>query len=109
MGKAGIRGLAAVALMAALNACSTPPTPVPPPVATTAKPPPTVAAALDTCGAAELQHLVGRPRTEVPVPIRPEHHRVTCATCPVATDADETRLNFIFDAATGLISAVRCG
>ena len=96
-------------LMAALSACSTPPTPAPRPAATTAKLPPTVAAALDTCGAAELQHLVGRPRAEVPVPIRPEHHRVTCATCPVATDADETRLNFIFDAATGLISAVRCG
>lgn len=104
-----MRGLVAVALMAALSACSTPPAPAPPPVAIAAKPAPTVAAALDTCGAAELQHLVGRPRTEVPVPIRPEHHRVTCATCPVATDADETRLNFIFDGATGLISAVRCG
>jgi hypothetical protein len=104
-----MRGLAAVALMATLSACSTPPAPAPTPVAIAAKRAPTVAAALDTCGAAELQHLVGRPRTEVPVPIRPEHHRVTCATCPVATDADETRLNFIFDGATGLISAVRCG
>jgi hypothetical protein len=95
--------------MAGLAACSTPPTPAPPPVVIALKPAPIVTAALDTCGAAELQHLVGRPRTEVPVPIRPEHHRVTCATCPVATDADETRLNFIFDAATGLIIAVRCG
>ena len=98
-----------MALMATLSACSTPPTPAPTPVAIAAKPAPTVAEALDTCGAAELQHLVGRPRAEVPVPIRPEHHRVSCTTCPVATDADETRLNFIFDAATGLISAVRCG
>lgn len=98
-----------MALMASLSACSTQPAPAPTPITTTAKLPPTVTAALDTCGAADLQHLVGRPRTEVPVPIRPEHHRVSCTTCPVATDVDKTRLNFLYDAATGLISAVRCG
>lgn len=104
-----MRRLAAMGLMMGVAACSTPPAPPPPPVVAAASSPLPVAAALDTCGAAELQHLVGRPRAEVPVAVRPEHHRVTCATCPVGTDADQTRLNFIFDAATGLISAVRCG
>ncbi|WP_165843846.1 peptidase inhibitor I78 [Phenylobacterium kunshanense] len=94
-----------------LGACSTPapdPAPAPP-----SAPPPPVASAPppepDTCGAKAHQHLVGRPRSEVPVPVRPELQRVACTTCPVTMDFNENRLNFFFDAATGLIREVRCG
>lgn len=94
-----------------LAACSTPPEPaVTPPVAV-ALPiiPPAPLLIVDECGAAGLQHLVGRPRTEIPVPVRPEMQRVACTTCPVTMDHAPNRLNFFFDAATGLIRDVRCG
>jgi hypothetical protein len=45
----------------------------------------------------------------IPVPIDPNRQRVACTTCPVAEDADPTRLNFLFDAGTGVIREVRCG
>ena len=102
-----------MAILAALtlSACMSAPPPVavaPPraaePVAVSLPPMPT-----DTCGAAEFQVLVGRLRTEIPVAVRPEHHRVACSTCPASEDQDASRLNFLFDAETGRISAVRCG
>ena len=40
------------------------------------------------CGAPELQGLVGRPRTEIPVPLDPGRQRVACTTCPVTEDVD---------------------
>ena len=63
----------------------------------------------DACGAAELQSLVGRPRTEIPVPVDPTRQRVACTSCPVADDVDPGRLNFLFDAQTGRIRQIRCG
>jgi hypothetical protein len=95
----------------ALAACATPPpapapqpqpAPAPPPVA--APPPPA-----DTCGVEAVKHLVGRPRTEIPVPLRPELQRVACTTCPVTLDFNQNRLNFFFDAETGLIKEIKCG
>ena len=95
----------------ALSACMSAPPPVAVVTPRTAEPivalSPT--APTDTCGAAEFQSLVGRLRTEIPVAIRPEHHRVACSTCPAPEDQDASRLNFLFDAETGRISAVRCG
>lgn len=67
------------------------------------------AAARDACGAYELQGLVGRPRTDIPVPIEPRRQRVACTTCPQTDDVDPTRLNFLFDAQTGRIRQIRCG
>jgi hypothetical protein len=67
------------------------------------------ASARDQCGAADLQRLVGRPRTEVPVPLDPGRQRVACTACPVTEDFDPTRLNFFFDADTGRIKQIRCG
>lgn len=99
-----------LAVFLALAACSTPapdPAPQPPPPAPPPVPPPPPVA--DACGARAHQHLVGRPRSEVPVPVRPELQRVACTTCPVTMDFNENRLNFFFDAATGLIKEVRCG
>jgi hypothetical protein len=63
----------------------------------------------DQCGAAELQTLVGRPRTEIPVPLDPRRQRVACTSCPAADDTDPARLNFLFDAQTGRIRQIRCG
>ena len=63
----------------------------------------------DQCGAADLQNLVGRPRTEIPVPLDPRRQRVACTTCPMTDDVDPTRLNFLFDAQSGRIRQVRCG
>jgi hypothetical protein len=76
--------------------------PDPPPTAT---PGPTA----DTCGARPMQSLIGHPRTEVPVPVRPERQRVICTTCPMTMDYNPERLNFLFDATTGLIKEIRCG
>lgn len=94
----------------ALGACSTAPPvaeppPPPPPVPAPAPPPPVA----DACGAAEHQYLVGRPRSEIPVPVKPELQRVACTTCPATMDFNPNRLNFFFDAQTGRIKEVRCG
>ena len=56
-----------------------------------------------------MQGLIGRPRSEIPVPIDPNRQRVVCTTCPVTQDFDAGRLNFLFDAETGRIKQIRCG
>ena len=105
-----MRRLTCVAVLA-LAACATPPpepAPQPPPLAA---PPPVVQppAPADTCGADQVRHLIGRPRTEIPVPLRPDLQRVACTTCPVTLDHNPNRLNFFFDAQTGIIKEIRCG
>jgi hypothetical protein len=61
------------------------------------------------CGAAELQWLVGRPRTEIPVPTVLTNRRVSCTTCPVTQDLRPERLNILYNATTNRVEAVRCG
>jgi hypothetical protein len=63
----------------------------------------------DMCGAKPLQYLVGKPRSEIPVPVNVSNRRVTCTTCPVTMDFREDRLNIFFDADTGIIKEVKCG
>lgn len=63
----------------------------------------------DQCGAAQAQRLVGRNRSEIPVPVNPGLQRVACTTCPVTMDFHPRRLNFFYDAETGIIKEVRCG
>jgi len=95
-----------------LAACSTAPTsapPQPPPPAVAPPAAPSSPPAADACNAAAHQRFVGRPRSEVPVPAKPELQRVACNTCPVTMDHRPDRLNFFFDAATGIITEVRCG
>ncbi|PZQ64866.1 MAG: peptidase inhibitor I78 [Phenylobacterium zucineum] len=100
----------ALALLVLVSACSTPPREAPPPPPPTAPPPPVAPGPVaDTCGAREHQHLIDRPRSEIPVPVRPELQRVACTTCAVTMDFNERRLNFFFDAKTGLIKQIRCG
>lgn len=103
-----------LAALLALAACSTPqdaPAPQPPAPSQPATPPPPrePAPSADACDARAHQHLVGRPRTEIPIPVRPNLQRVVCTTCPMTMDHNPNRLNFFFDAATGIIREVRCG
>lgn len=85
---------------------ATPPTPQPaPPPAASPAPAPTK----DACGAAAVQNLVGHPRAEIPVPLDPAKQRVACTTCPVTLDYQPDRLNFFYDAGTGVIREIRCG
>ena len=110
------RALIAAALLALMGCESTPRFNVAPPYRPAppqpSAPPPVAAAptpAADTCGARPLQSLIGHPRTEVPVPLRPARQRVLCTTCPMTMDFNPDRLNFLFDATTGLIKEIRCG
>ncbi|MDR3511332.1 MAG: proteinase inhibitor i78 [Caulobacteraceae bacterium] len=61
------------------------------------------------CEAAALAYLVGRPKSEIPVPVDPSHRRVACATCPASQDYRPDRTDILYDANTGLITAVTCG
>lgn len=103
-----LSALALVLLIAGACAGEPPPAPVvptpPPPVA-----PPPPPAARDQCGAELQRHLVGRPRREIPVPVLPALQRVACTTCPVTLDHNPRRLNFFYDAETGIIEEIRCG
>lgn len=63
----------------------------------------------DACGAWELQSLVGKQRSDIPVPVDPSRRRVACTTCPVTMDFREDRLNIFFDADTGVVKRVSCG
>jgi hypothetical protein len=106
--------MAAAGLALILAACSSSPIEVTPPAEAPQPPsiqPPTpvTPTARDQCGAADLQGLVGKPRTEIPIPIDPTRQRVACTTCPVTLDFSPQRLNFFFDAATGVIKEIRCG
>jgi hypothetical protein len=127
MGKTGVRLVApSLAFALLLAACSTPTYPTTKPAATPTAPETTPAPAptpppkrspiprpqvsvRDQCGAADLQGLVGRPRSEIPVPVDPNRQRVACTSCPVTEDFDPARLNFFFDADSGRIKQIRCG
>ncbi|MDD3837395.1 MAG: peptidase inhibitor I78 [Phenylobacterium sp.] len=101
--------LAAWVLAGLLVGCASPAPPPPPPVEAPPPPPPAPPPPPDLCGASEHQHLVGRPRTEIPVPVDPSSQRVACTTCPMTMDYHPRRLNFLFDATTGLIREIKCG
>jgi hypothetical protein len=104
-----------------VSACSSPPEPEPPfpgsrqapvsppPSQLQPAPAPDLGPPKDACGATAVKKLIGRPRTEVPVALDPDKQRVACTTCPVTQDYRPDRLNFFFDAGTGLIREIRCG
>jgi hypothetical protein len=64
---------------------------------------------VDTCGISELAWLIGKPKTEIPVPVEPGRRRVYCATCMVTEDLVPDRQNIVFDPDTGLVVALSCG
>ena len=88
-----------------------PDTPVSSPVQQTPAPAttPVDRAPADACGAAAHAHLVGKNRSEIPVPVNPSQRRVACNTCPITEDFSPWRLNIFYDAKTGVITEVRCG
>ena len=63
----------------------------------------------DLCKARDLQWLVGRPKTEIPVPVEVVNRRVACTTCPVTEDFSAYRLNIFFNQETDIVEQVRCG
>lgn len=63
----------------------------------------------DLCRASDLQWLVGKPKTEIPVPVDVVNRRVACTTCPVTEEYSAYRLNIFFNAETDLVEQVRCG
>lgn len=119
MAQRGLR--AALVAMLALAACGTPAPKPPPPAAAPVAPPPAppppeskaVAAApsppKDACGADALQYLVGKPRTDIPIPVNPNRRRVVCSTCMVTQDYRPDRQTITYDSSTGLVTSVKCG
>ena len=112
-GALGKGGLIALVLLAG---CSTPAADAPAPRAVeNAQLNPPVGSRMPTgqttdfCKAGEMQYLVGRSRTEIPVPVEVVNRRVTCTTCPITEDFSAYRLNIFYDANTGVIEQVRCG
>ncbi|HEY3695629.1 peptidase inhibitor I78 [Phenylobacterium sp.] len=105
----GIRMAVGGATLLLLAACAAdePPPELPPP--RPAAQAPQSAPARDECGAQDNRSLVGRSRSEIPVPVVPALQRVACSTCPVTQDYNPRRLNFFFDADTGVIREVKCG
>jgi len=75
----------------------------------TLQPPALPAGPKGRCDAPSLAYLVGRPRTEIPVPADLSHRRVACTTCPGTDDYHADRTDILFNAATGIVTAVTCG
>lgn len=69
--------------------------------------PPSTAA--DACGAGAHAYLVGKNRSEIPVPVNPGQRRVYCSTCPVTMDFSAARLNIVYNPETDLVTEVKCG
>jgi hypothetical protein len=66
-------------------------------------------AAGQSCDASTLAYLIGKPRTEIPVPVDPSKRRVACTTCPVSEDYVPDRTNILYDAQTGKVTQLKCG
>ncbi len=117
MGKEGVRPIAArmalALVLTALGSCAQRPP-------QWAAPAPTLEPAIlakvapepgkpDLCNAQSLTYLIGRPRTEIPIPVDPSTRQVVCTTCIAPDDHSETRQRILFDAESSLITAVGCG
>lgn len=105
------RIIAAAVAASALAACSSGPQtvdhkPLAPPPPPPVRPPQGKA---PQCDARDLAYLVGKNKSEIPVPVNPSLRRVACTTCPVTMDYNPRRTNIFFDAATGIVKQVKCG
>lgn len=105
MVKGGMRWAALLSAAVLTSSCggSTPSRPNP------GMTPPAPSPLVDQCGAADLQSLVGQPRTEIPVPVEVTSRRVACTTCPLTEDYSPSRLNILYNRETGLVERVYCG
>ena len=61
------------------------------------------------CDAAALTYLIGKLRTEIPVPVEPARRRVYCSSCIITEDYVPDRTDIVFDSQTGIITEVKCG
>jgi len=91
------------------SAPATVPQPYTPPAEAPAQSPAYHPVAEDQCGAAALQSLIGKPRTDIPVPLYPSKRRVVCSTCVMTQEFRADRQTIVFDSDTGLITSVKCG
>lgn len=112
MGKGGLIGIGLIAVSACSSSSATPP-PAPQVVAQAQQNQPVGTrmpqSDADMCKAAEMQWLVGKPRSQIPVPVDVVNRRVACTTCPVTEDYSPYRLNIFYNQQSGLIEQVRCG
>lgn len=123
MGATGMRRFGPLAIVFTLVACADnthrPPAPAPAPApsatygpapsAATPPPAPEPHASADQCGLDELRGMVGKSRTEIPIPVEPGRRRVVCDTCPMTREFIAGRQTVLFDAKTGLVTSVSCG
>jgi hypothetical protein len=116
MAQGSLRVWVAAGLATVAAGCTEPakPPPAPPPAAEAPPPPPVIAppqalGSKDSCRADPLQYLVGRPHTDIPVPVNPNLRRVVCSSCVVTQDFNPARQTIVYDAQTGLVQAVKCG
>ena len=128
MEQAGLKAGAVVLMLSALLAACAPSRPAPGTERTVVVPPPSRYAtptpyvtprpssqptppttAVDACGAGSHAYLVGKNRSEIPVPVNPSQRRVYCSTCPVTMDFSPRRLNIVYNAETDLVTEVKCG
>lgn len=61
------------------------------------------------CKADQYSRLVGTNRSQLPQTPAGETWRVVCTTCAMTMDYNPTRLNIVFDQASGVIREVKCG
>lgn len=122
MGEEGVRPVSVVVLggLLLMAACASgsgeggqaplPPGYVAPQASTPApRPAPQPARPADACGASELTWLVGKPKTEIPVPVDPSSRRVVCTTCAVTQEYISRRQTIRFDLDSGIVQSVTCG
>jgi hypothetical protein len=110
----GKGGLIILGVLAVAGCSSSPPTPTAPRVVEEARQNQPVGTRMppinaDMCKAGELQWLVGKPRTEIPVPVDVVTRRVVCTTCPVTEDYSPYRLNIFYNQQSGIVERVSCG
>jgi hypothetical protein len=106
-----IRGLIALAALGLLAGCAPTYLPVDAAGRTTAAPPAAaaeVASPPDACGASRLQYLIGKPKSQIPVPADLSKRRVACTTCVSSEITDPTRVTILFDQSTGLVTKAIC-
>ena len=63
----------------------------------------------DLCKANDLQWLVGRNKSEIPVPVDVVNRRVVCTSCAVTEDYSPYRMYIFFNTQTDVVEQVRCG
>jgi hypothetical protein len=104
--------IAATSLTFLLTACATDTAEVPMPQAYVAPAPQRAMSVSsppsDRCGARELRWLVGKPKSEIPVPVNLANRRVICVTCERGPAMDN-RLSIYLDPDTGTVQQVGCG